>query len=67
MKQQLDVNKAVEVSGLSVSWWRQRTYRRPIPFYKIGKGVMFDRQDMSKVQDECRIEPSPSGANGGAE
>jgi hypothetical protein len=57
MLQKLDINEAARISGMSVSWWRQKVFRKEVPFYKVGRRIVFDAEDIAKVLDRCRIEP----------
>jgi hypothetical protein len=57
MTQKLDINEAAKLSGMSVSWWRQRVFRRQVPFYRVGRRIVFDADDIAKVLSPCRVEP----------
>jgi hypothetical protein len=57
MRQKLDINQAARVSGMSVSWWRQRVFRKEVPFYKVGRRIIFDAQDIARILDRCRVDP----------
>ena len=57
MRQKLDINEAARISGMSVSWWRQRVFRKQVPFYRVGRRIVFDIEDIAKVLDRCRVEP----------
>ena len=56
MQPKLDINEAARISGMSVSWWRQRVARQEVPFYKVGRRIVFDTEDIAKVLDRCRVE-----------
>jgi hypothetical protein len=58
MRQKLDINEAARISGMSVSWWRQRVFRKEVPFYKVGRRIVFDAGDIAEVLKPCRVEPS---------
>jgi excisionase family DNA binding protein len=57
MKQMVDVKKAAEMTGLSVSWWRKAIQRRTVPFSKIGRRVLIEESAISKMMEGARIEP----------
>jgi hypothetical protein len=57
MQQKLDINEAARISGMSVSWWRQKVFRKEVPFYKVGRRIIFDAEDIAKILDKCRVEP----------
>jgi len=57
MRQKVDINEAARVSGMSVSWWRQKVSRKEVPFYKVGRRIVFDTEDTAKTLDRCRVEP----------
>jgi hypothetical protein len=44
MRQKLDINQAARISGMSVSWWRQKVFRKEVPFYKVGRRIVFDAE-----------------------
>jgi hypothetical protein len=50
---------------MSVSWWRQQVFRKSVPFYKIGKRILIDREDISTLLDRCRVEPTTAALKGG--
>jgi ABC-type amino acid transport substrate-binding protein len=58
MNHKIDLRTAAEISGMSISWWRQQVFRRSVPFYKVGKRVLIDREDIIKLLDRCRVEPA---------
>jgi hypothetical protein len=58
MQQKLDINEAARISGMSVSWWRQKVFRKQVPFYRVGRRIVFDAEDIAKVLDRCRVDPS---------
>jgi hypothetical protein len=57
MRQKLDITEAARISGMSVSWWRQKVFRKEVPFYKVGRRIIFDAEDIAKILDKCRVEP----------
>lgn len=57
MRQKLDINEAAQISGMSVSWWRQKVFRKEVPFYKVGRRIVLDAEDITKILDKCRVEP----------
>ena len=57
MQQKLDITEAARISGMSVSWWRQRVFRKEVPFYRVGRRIVFDAEDIAKILDRCRVEP----------
>jgi hypothetical protein len=57
MREMVDVKKAAEISGMSVSWWRQKILRKQVPFYKVARRVLINRDDISRLLDRCRVEP----------
>jgi hypothetical protein len=57
MRQKVDITEAARISGMSVSWWRQKVFRKEVPFYKIGRRIVLDTEDIGKVLDRCRVEP----------
>ena len=57
MRQKVDINEAARISGMSVSWWRQRVFRKEVPFYKVGRRIVLDAEDIAKILDRCRVEP----------
>jgi hypothetical protein len=57
MRQKVDINEAARISGMSVSWWRQRVFRKQVPFYKVGRRIVLDAEDIARVLDRCRVEP----------
>ncbi len=57
MRQKLDINEAARISGMSVSWWRQKVFRKEVPFYKVGRRIVLDAEDIAKILDKCRVEP----------
>jgi hypothetical protein len=57
MRQKVDINEAARISGMSVSWWRQRVFRKQVPFYKVGRRIVLDAEDIARVLDGCRVEP----------
>jgi hypothetical protein len=57
MQQKLDINEAARISGMSVSWWRQKVFRKEVPFYKVGRRIVLDAGDIAKILDRCRVEP----------
>jgi hypothetical protein len=56
MGQKVGINDAARVSGMSVSWWRQRVFRKEVPFYRVGRRIVFDTNDIAKIFDRCRVE-----------
>ena len=56
MRQRIDINEAARISGMSVSWWRQKVFRKEVPFYKIGRRIVFDAEEIGKILDRCRVE-----------
>lgn len=71
--QYLGIREASALSGLSVSWWRMKVWRREVPFYKVGARVLFSRADIEAMFKAGRIEGSPGNgkqrdiARGGGE
>lgn len=61
MQQKLDINEAARISGMSVSWWRQMVFRREVPFYKVGRRIVFDAGDVERILNHCRVEPQKTG------
>ena len=57
MRQKIDINEAARISGMSVSWWRQMVFRKQVPFYKVGRRIVLDAEDIAKLLDRCRVEP----------
>lgn len=57
MQQKLDINEAARISGMSVSWWRQQVLRKQVPFYKVGRRIIFDAGDIARILDRCRVDP----------
>ena len=57
LSQKIDIRKAAQISGLSVAWWRQRVFRKEVPFYKVGRRVLFDPDDIARLLNRCRVEP----------
>jgi Helix-turn-helix domain len=57
MRQKLDINEAARISGMSVSWWRQKVFRKEVPFYKVGRRIVLDAEDIAKILEKCRVEP----------
>jgi len=57
MRHKLDITEAARISGMSVSWWRQRVFRKEVPFYRVGRRIVFDAEDIAKILDKCRVEP----------
>jgi excisionase family DNA binding protein len=57
MNNKIDLRAAAKMTGMSTSWWRQQVSRRSVPFYKIGKRVLIDREDVLQLLDRCRVEP----------
>ena len=57
MRQKVDINEAARISGMSVSWWRQKVFRKQVPFYKVGRRIVFDTEDIVKTLDRFRVEP----------
>lgn len=60
MGRKIDVKRAAEESGMSVSWWRQRIFRKEIPFYKVSRRILIDTDDLNAILERCRQEPSAS-------
>jgi hypothetical protein len=56
MRQKVGIEEAARISGMSVSWWRQRVFRKEVPFYKVGRRIVFDAEDIAKVLECCRVE-----------
>jgi hypothetical protein len=61
MRQKVDINEAARISGMSVSWWRQRVYSKQVPFYRVGRRIVFDAQEVERVLERCRVEPAKDG------
>lgn len=61
MQQKLDINEAARISGMSVSWWRQQVFRKQVPFYKVGRRIIFDAEDIARILDRCRVDPLKEG------
>ena len=59
MAEMLDIKRASEISGLSESWWRKKILYKQVPFYRVGRKILVDRADISKLLDRCRVEPQP--------
>jgi hypothetical protein len=59
MGQKVDINEAARISGMSVSWWRQKVFRKEVPFYRVGRRIVLDTGDIVKIFDRCRVEPIP--------
>jgi hypothetical protein len=57
MTQKLNIDEAARLSGMSVSWWRQKVFRKQVPYYRVGRRIVFDSQDIAKVIGSCRVEP----------
>ena len=55
MRQKVDITQAARISGMSVSWWRQKVFRKEVPFYKVGRRIVFDAEDIAKILDGCRV------------
>jgi len=58
----LTVKEAAEQTRLSVSWYRQRIFRREISFVKIGRRVFLEQDTIDKlvkdgVHDPIHAEP----------
>jgi hypothetical protein len=56
MRQKVGIEEAARISGMSVSSWRQRVFRKEVPFYKVGRRIVFDPEDIAKVLDRCRVD-----------
>jgi excisionase family DNA binding protein len=56
MSELLDVTKAAEMSGMSISWWRQQIMRKKISHHKVGRRVLIDRRDIEKLIAASRVE-----------
>jgi len=52
-----DVPGLAELLGVSQEFIRQRTDRREIPFYKVGRLIRFGADDVAKWLEECRHDP----------
>jgi hypothetical protein len=63
MTQKLNINEAARLSGMSVSWWRQKVFRKQVPYYRVGRRIVFDPEDIAKVLGRCRVEPQGGSAN----
>jgi Helix-turn-helix domain len=57
MTQKLNIDEAARLSGMSVSWWRQKVFRKQVPYYRVGRRIVFDSEDIAKVIGRCRVEP----------
>jgi excisionase family DNA binding protein len=60
MNQMLDVKKAAEITGLSISWWRKAIQRGAVPFSKIGRRVLIEESDIRRLVINSRVEPRSS-------
>jgi len=66
MRRRIDINEAARISGMSVSWWRQKVFRKEMPFYKIGRRIVFDAEEIGKILDRwpCGAGPGRSSMRG---
>jgi excisionase family DNA binding protein len=55
--EKLDVKAAAQLSGMSEAWWRKKIFEKEVAYYKVGRRVLVDRDDISKLLDKCRVEP----------
>jgi hypothetical protein len=59
MDRKLDIKEAAALSGMSVAWWRQKVFRKEVPFYRVGRRIVFDTGDIAKILARCRVDPIP--------
>ena len=57
MGQKVDVTRAAEMSGMSVSWWRQRIFRKQVAFHKVGRRIILDTDTITELLERCRVRP----------
>jgi excisionase family DNA binding protein len=61
MSQMVSVEGAADMSGLSVSWWRKKVFRKEVPFYKVGRRVLLSAEDIQGMLQRSRVEPGREG------
>ena len=51
----LTVEEAAEATRMSLSWWRQKVFRREVDYLKIGRSVRIPRSTVDLVLERSRI------------
>ncbi|MBZ5555196.1 MAG: helix-turn-helix domain-containing protein [Acidobacteriia bacterium] len=57
MSEFVSVKAAAEIYSVSVAFWRARIFRRQVPYYRIGRKILFKRKDIDALINNSRIEP----------
>jgi excisionase family DNA binding protein len=53
----IDIKEAAGLTGMSVAWFRAQILRKRLPFYRIGRRVLFDADDLGELFKRNRVEP----------
>jgi excisionase family DNA binding protein len=60
-REYFDVAKLADYIHSTPAAVRQAVYRRRLPFLKLGRRVLFDREEIDKHLAACRVEAAESG------
>jgi excisionase family DNA binding protein len=59
-KQYLTEEKVSDITGIALSTLRNdRLYKRKIPYIKVGRSVRYDKDDVIKFMESCKIKTEP--------
>jgi excisionase family DNA binding protein len=59
----LNNNEAAELLGISPFSLRGKVSRREIKFVKLGRRVLFRKEDLIELIEKCTVEPRPRRGN----
>jgi excisionase family DNA binding protein len=62
----LDIRKAADLLSLKPPTIRKLILRRGIPFYRLGRRVVFDRDELIELRNERRVAPITNSAKASA-
>jgi excisionase family DNA binding protein len=59
MERLLNNNEAADLLGISPYSWRGKVSRREIKFVKLGRRVLFRKEDLLELIEKCTVQPRP--------
>jgi excisionase family DNA binding protein len=57
MTEYMGIREAKAITGLSEAWWRMKIFKREIPFHKVGRRVLLNKDDILAMMERGRVEP----------